>query len=86
MYTRNVFQAAVYFKKDHFKTAIPLVITTMLVIYTLKGNITRELPPTSYTKFIDIWLLYGIFMPFNTLIVIVLVEHLPESSQVQIRF
>ena len=76
------FQAAVYFKKENFKSAIPLAITAMLVMYTLKGSISSQLPATSYTKFIDIWLLYGLLMPFLILIVIVLIEHLPDNSQV----
>ena len=76
------FQLAVYFHKEHFKTAIPLVITAMLVMYTLKGTISRSLPPTSYTKFIDIWLLYGILVPFKILVLIVLIEHLPDDSKV----
>ena len=71
-----------YFKKEHFKSAIPLVITAMLVMYTLKGSISKDLPTTSYTKFIDIWLLYGLLMPFFILMLIVLVEHLPDNSQV----
>ena len=75
-------QVAIYFYKEHFKTAIPLAITSMLVMYTLKGSISAQLPTTSYIKFIDIWLLYGILMPFFILIVIVLMEHLPPQQQV----
>ena len=52
-------------------------------MYTLKGSIGSKLPATSYTKFIDIWLLYGLIMPFFILIVIFLIEHLPENSQVK---
>ena len=62
--------------------AIPLAITAMLVMYTLKGTITSQLPGTSYVKFVDVWLLYGLLMPFIILIVIVLIEHLPEESKV----
>ena len=75
---------ATYFKKEHFKTAVPLVITAMLVMYTLRGTISQDLPPTSYTKFIDVWLLYGLLVPFTILVLIVLVEHLPENSKVNI--
>ena len=77
-------KVAVYFDKEHFKVAIPLTITAMLVMYTLKASISSQLPPTSYIKFVDIWLLYGLLMPFFILIVIVLVEHLPGTSQVSI--
>ena len=62
--------------------AIPLAITSMLVMYTLKSSISEELPATSYVKFIDIWLLNGMLMPFVILIMIVLIEHLPDGSKV----
>ena len=71
-----------YFAKEHFKTAIPLAITSLLVMYTLKGSISSKLPPTSYIKFIDIWLLYGLLIPFIILILLVLIEHLPSESSV----
>ena len=77
-------KVAVYFDKEHFKVAIPLTITAMLVMYTLKASISSQLPPTSYIKFVDIWLLYGLLMPFFILVVIVLIEHLPGTSQVSI--
>jgi uncharacterized membrane protein len=76
------YQVSVYFNKEHFKPAIPLAIPAMLVMYTLKGSISARLPVTSYIKFIDIWLLYGLIMPFLILIMIVLIEHLPKKSQV----
>ena len=63
--------------------AVPLAITAMLVMYTLKGTITEQLPATSYIKFVDVWLLYGLLMPFVILIVIVLIEHLPDESKVK---
>ena len=76
-------KATVYFHKEHFKTAIPLAITSMLVMYTLKGTISSKLPNTSYIKFIDVWLLYGLMIPFVTLILIILVEHLPNQGKVE---
>ena len=74
-----------YFKKEHFKTAIPLAITSMLVMYTLKGSITSKLPATSYIKFVDIWLLYGLLIPFFILLLLGLIEHLPAKSKVKLR-
>ena len=72
----------VYFAKEHFKTAVPLAITSLLVMYTLQGSITSKLPKTSYIKFIDIWLLYGLLIPFIILMLLVLMEHLPTESSV----
>ena len=75
-------QVTLFFKKEHFKTAIPLAITSMLVMYTLKGSITSKLPATSYIKFVDIWLLYGLLIPFFILLLLVLIEHIPDKSKV----
>ena len=36
----------------------------MLVMYTLHQSILSQLPKTSYMKMIDIWLLYGLTIPF----------------------
>ena len=72
----------VYFAKENFKTSVPLAITSLLVMYTLKASVTSKLPTTSYIKFIDIWLLYGLLIPFIILILLALIEHLPEESDV----
>ena len=76
----NCFQITVYFKDEHFKTSIPVAITSMLVMYTLNQSVSSKLPPTSYVKFIDIWLLFGLSQPFFIIIILVLVEHLPRDS------
>ena len=76
------FQGTLYFAKEHFKTAVPVAITSLLVMYTLKGSISSKLPPTSYIKFIDIWLLYGLLLPFFIIILLILIEHLPDNSNV----
>ena len=78
-------KAALYFKKEHFKTAIPLAITAMLVMFTLRNSTNAELPTTSYIKFIDVWLLYGTVMPFVILLLIILIEHLPGPSKVRLQ-
>ena len=74
------FQITVYFKDEHFKTSIPVAITSMLVMYTLNQSVSSKLPPTSYIKFIDIWILFGMSQPFFIIIILVLVEHLPRDS------
>ena len=70
----------VYFKDEHFKTSIPVAITSMLVMYTLNQSVSSKLPPTSYVKFIDIWILFGMSQPFFIILILVLVEHLPKDS------
>ena len=68
-----------YFKQEHFKTSVPVAITTMLVMYTLNQSISSKLPATSYIKFIDVWLLFGLIQPFFIIILLVLIEHFPQG-------
>ena len=55
-------------------------MTAMLVMYTLNGSISSKLPQTSTIKFIDIWIIYGLFIHFIIIIFLVLIEHLPETN------
>ena len=64
----------VYFKPEHFKTSLPVAITSMLVMYTLNQSISAGLPATSYIKFIDVWPLFGLIQPFFIIIMIVLID------------
>ena len=73
-----VLQATLYFSKEHFKTSIPVSITAMLVIYTLNNSVASKLPPT--LKFIDIWIIHGLFVHFIIIILLVLIEHLPGTE------
>lgn len=44
-------------------------LTTMLVMYTLYQGLQDIMPKTAYLKFIDIFLLYGLIVPFITFMV-----------------
>ena len=76
------YQVTLYFKAEHFKTSIPVAITAMLVMYTLNSSISSKLPQTSSFKFMDIWILYGLFIHFFILVLLVLIEHLPGKKNV----
>ena len=78
--TSFLLKATTYFKKEHFKTSIPMAITSMLVMYTLNQSVSSKLPATSYMKLIDIWLLFGLLLPFVIIILLILMEHLPDSD------
>ena len=77
-----IFQATLYFKREHFKTSIAAAMTAMLVMYTLNGSISSKLPQTSTIKFVDIWIIYGLCIHFLILILLVLLEHLPDQDKV----
>ena len=53
-----------FLNEEHFDVKIMVCLTAMLVMYTLHQGILSTLPQTSYIKMIDIWLLYGITIPF----------------------
>ena len=71
-----------YLKKEHFKTAIPVSITAMLVMVTLNNSLSKKLPQTSDIKFIDLWILFGILLHFTILILLVIIEHYPDESSI----
>ena len=71
-----------YFKKEHFKTSVPVAITSMLVMYTLNQSISSKLPQTSYIKFIDVWLLFGLIQPFFIIVMLVIIEHGHKQQRV----
>ena len=74
-------QATLFFKSEHFKTSVPVAVTTMLVMYTLNNSVSSKLPPTSYIKLIDVWLLFGLIVPFLIIILLVIIEHMPKPSK-----
>ena len=76
------FQMALYFKPEHFKTSIPVAITAMLVMYTLNNTITSKLPQTSSIKFVDIWIIFGLCVFFLIIVLLILIEHLPEKRKI----
>ena len=54
----------------------------MLVMYTLNNSISSKLPQTSSFKFMDLWILFGLFNHFLILILLILIEHIPPVSDV----
>jgi len=70
-------QSTLYLRADHFKTKSGVTLTTMLVMYTLYQSVSIELPPTAFIKMIDIWLIFGLIMPFSVFFLLVMIDHLP---------
>ena len=56
-----------------------MAITSMLVMYTLNQSVSSKLPATAYMKLIDVWLLFGLLLPFVIIILLILIEHLPAA-------
>ena len=57
--------ATSYFKSFYFEASVTVNLTIMLVMTTIFTSKIEELPPTSDTKMIDLWLIYCLLVPFS---------------------
>ena len=53
-----------YFKPFFFEAVVTVNLTSQLVLTTLFISVSNSLPPTSYVKMIDIWLIFSQLIPF----------------------
>ena len=56
--------ATIFFKPIFFEASLTVNLTIMLVMTTIFTSKIEELPPTSDTKMIDIWLIFCLLVPF----------------------
>ena len=57
--------ATTFFKQEYFEASLTVNLTIMLVMTTIFTSKIAELPPTSDTKMIDIWLIFCLLVPFS---------------------
>ena len=57
-------EITLFIDESHFEATTMVALTSMLVMYTLYQSSSQSLPPTSYLKMIDVWLLPGLIIPF----------------------
>ena len=62
-------EIALFVDEKHFEVLVMLHLTTMLVMYTLYQGLQNIMPKVAYLKFIDIFLLYGVIVPFITFMI-----------------
>ena len=76
----------IFFDKDLFGDVIAVNLTIMLVMTTIFTSKIEELPPTSDMKFIDIWLIFCLVVPFLEVVLRTAIEcmncscHICESK------
>ena len=61
-----------FFKKSDLDVAMTLSLTIMLVVYTMYQSISQMLPQTAYIKFVDIFLIFGLLVPFSVFLIQIL--------------
>jgi hypothetical protein len=57
-------EVTLFIDESHFEATVMVALTSMLVMYTQYQSVSSTLPSTPYLKMIDIWLLFGLLMPF----------------------
>ena len=72
----------IFFDKDLFGDVIAVNLTIMLVMTTIFTSKIEELPPTSDMKFIDIWLIFCLVVPFLEVILRTSIECMNCSCQI----
>ena len=60
----SISYATTFFKPIFFEASLTVNLTIMLVMTTIFTSKIEELPPTSDTKMIDIWLIFCLLVPF----------------------
>ena len=56
--------ATTFYATTYFEASLTVNLTIMLVMTTIFTSKIEELPPTSDTKMIDIWLIFCLLVPF----------------------
>ena len=70
-----------FFKPIYFEASLTVNLTIMLVMTTIFTSKIEELPPTSDTKMIDIWLIFCLLVPFAFTLVQTAIECYRESEE-----
>ena len=69
-----------FFKAEYFEASVTVNLTIMLVNTTIFTSKIQELPPTSDTKMIDIWLIFCLLVPFAFALVQTAIECYREDE------
>ena len=73
--------ATTFFKPIYFEASLTVNLTIMLVMTTIFTSKIEELPPTSDTKMIDIWLIFCLLVPFSFTLVQTAIECYREDDE-----
>ena len=70
-----------FFKPIYFEASLTVNLTIMLVMTTIFTSKIEELPPTSDTKMIDIWLIFCNLVPFAFTLIQTAIESYREEDE-----
>ena len=70
-----------FYDSTYFEASLTVNLTIMLVMTTIFTSKIEELPPTSDTKMIDIWLIFCLLVPFAFTLVQTAIECYREEEK-----
>merc|ERR550519_2611908 len=76
--------ATTFFKAIYFEASLTVNLTIMLVMTTIFTSKITELPPTSDTKMLDIWLIFCLLVPFSFALIQTAIEHYRDDTDAKI--
>ena len=65
-----------YLKQFFFEAIVSVNLTAMLVLTTIVLGVSGDLPTTSYVKYVEIWLLFSLFVPFIYVLLHIFIDNL----------
>ena len=76
----SISYATTFFAPEYFEASLTVNLTIMLVMTTIFTSKIEELPPTSDTKMIDIWLIFCLLVPFAFTLIQTAIECYREET------
>ncbi len=76
-----IIHTGLYYPKAYFEGSVMVGLTGMLTMTTLSLSISNNLPPTNYIKLIDVWMLFGMIMPFIDIILHTVIGYCHEKIE-----
>ena len=73
--------ATTYLKPVFFEAALTVNLTVMLVITTLFISVVDKMAPTSYIKWMEIWLIFAQLVPFTEVILLTIQERFRKDEE-----
>ena len=65
-----------FLKQFFFEAIVSVNLTAMLVLTTIFLGVSGDLPTTSYVKYVEIWLLFCLFVPFIYVLLHIFIDSL----------
>ena len=68
-----------FLKQFFFEAIVSVNLTAMLVLTTIFLGVSGDLPTTSYVKYVEVWLLFCLFIPFIYVLLHIYIDSLRVS-------